>query len=123
MATILVVDDEPCFREVVGDILAADGFHILSASNVEEAFSAIQQEKPSMILTDQMMPDVDGLAFVHRLRANPDWADIRVIVVSAKAQEEDIDRALRAGADDYLVKPFSAGELRAKLQQLPPPPG
>jgi CheY-like chemotaxis protein len=122
MATILVVDDEPCFREVVGDILAADGFHILSASNVEEAFSAIQQEKPSMILTDQMMPDVDGLAFVHRLRANPDWADIRVIVVSAKAQEEDIDRALRAGADDYLVKPFSAGELRAKLQQLPPPP-
>jgi CheY-like chemotaxis protein len=122
MATILVVDDEPCFREVVGDILAADGFHILSASNVEEAFSAIQQEKPSMILTDQMMPDVDGLAFVHRLRANPDWADIRVIVVSAKAQEEDIDRALRAGADDYLVKPFSAGELRAKLQQWPPPP-
>jgi len=74
-----------------------------------------------LILTDQMMPDVDGIAFVHRLRANPQWADIRVIVVSAKAQDEDIDRALQAGADDYLVKPFSASDLRAKLLRFPRP--
>jgi CheY-like chemotaxis protein len=121
MTTILVVDDEPCFREVVGDILAAEGHHILSACNVEEAFSAIQREKPAVILTDQMMPDVDGLAFVHRLRANPHWADIRVIVVSAKAQRDDIDRALQAGADDYLVKPFSARDLRAILERTPQP--
>ncbi len=85
------------------------GHRILSASNVEEAFSAIQREKPAVILTDQMMPDVDGLAFVQILRANPHWADIRVIVVSAKAQEDDIERARQAGANDYLVKPFSAG--------------
>jgi len=119
MATILVVDDEPCFREVLGDILTAQGHHILSASNVEEAFSAIQREKPAVILTDQMMPDVDGLAFVQILRANPHWADIRVIVVSAKAQEDDIERARQAGANDYLVKPFSAAELRTILEHTP----
>jgi CheY-like chemotaxis protein len=119
MTTILVVDDEPCFREVLGDILTAEGHHILSASNVEEAFSVIQREKPAVILTDQMMPDVDGLAFVQTLRANPHWADIRVIVVSAKAQEDDIERARQAGADDYLVKPFSAGDLRTILERAP----
>ena len=115
MTTILVVDDEPCFREVVGDILAAEGHRILSACNVDEAMSAIHREKPAVILTDQMMPEVDGLAFVQRLRATPGWADIRVVVVSAKAQPDDIERAMEAGADDYLVKPFSAGELRATL--------
>ena len=119
MATILVVDDEPYFREVVGDILTADGHRILSACSVKEALSAIDREKPAVILTDQMMPDVDGLSFVHLLRANPTWADVRVIVVSAKSAPDDIDRALRAGANDYLVKPFSARELRAMLQRTP----
>jgi two-component system chemotaxis response regulator CheY len=117
MATVLVVDDEPCFREVVGDILTAAGHRILSAPDVEEAFAAIRREKPRVILTDQMMPKVDGLTFVQRLRANPGWADIHVIVVSAKARRDDIDRALQAGADEYLVKPFSADELRAVLER------
>jgi len=121
MATILIVDDEPCFREVVGDILTAEGHRILTASNVEEAFLAIQREKPTVILTDQMMPYVDGLTFIQCLRDNPDWADIRVIVVSAKAQPDDIHRARQAGADDYLVKPFSADELRGILAQAPQP--
>lgn len=121
MATVLVVDDEPCFREVVGDILTAEGHRILTASNVEEAFLAIQREKPTVILTDQMMPSVDGLTFIQCLRDNPDWADIRVIVVSAKAQPDDIHRARQAGADDYLIKPFSANELRGILAQAPQP--
>jgi CheY-like chemotaxis protein len=116
MTTILVVDDEPCFREVVGDILAADGHRILSAGSVKDAFTALDREKPAIVLTDQMMPDVDGLTFVQRLRSNPLWADVRVIVVSAKAEPSDIERALHAGANDYLVKPFSAGELRAMLR-------
>lgn len=121
MATILIVDDEPCFREVVGDILTAEGHRILTASNVEEAFLAIQREKPDVVLTDQMMPYVDGLTFIQCLRDNPDWADIRVIVVSAKAQPDDIHRARQAGADDYLIKPFSADELRGILAQAPQP--
>ncbi len=123
MATILIVDDEPCFREVVGDILTAEGHRILTASSVQEAFLAIQREKPTVILTDQMMPSVDGLTFIQCLRDNPHWADIRVIVVSAKAQPDDIHRARQAGADDYLIKPFSADELRGILAQAPQPVG
>jgi len=122
MTTILVVDDELCFREIVGDILTAEGYRILSASNAEEAFAAMGREKPTVILTDQMMPDVDGLAFLRRLRADPKWTDIRVVVVSAKAQPDDIDRALQAGADDYLVKPFSASDLRTVLLRARRPP-
>jgi DNA-binding response OmpR family regulator len=115
MPTILVVDDEPLFREVVADILTAAGHRVLVAGSVKEAIATLQVEKPAVILTDQMMPDLDGLNLVHRLRADREWSQVRVIIVSAKATAEDIERARRAGADDYLVKPFSASELRAKV--------
>jgi DNA-binding response OmpR family regulator len=115
MSTVLVVDDEPLFREVVADILTAAGHRVLVAGSVKEAIATLQVEKPAVILTDQMMPDLDGLNLVHRLRADREWAQVRVIIVSAKATAEDIERARRAGADDYLVKPFSATELRAKV--------
>ena len=115
MPTVLVVDDEPLFREVVADILTAVGHRVLVAGSVKEAIATLQLEKPAVILTDQMMPDLDGLSLVHRLRADREWSQVRVIIVSAKAATEDIERARRAGADDYLVKPFSATELRAKV--------
>lgn len=115
MPTVLVVDDEPLFREVVADILTAAGHRVLVAGSVKEAIATLQVEKPAVILTDQMMPDLDGLNLVHRLRADREWSQVRVIIVSAKATAEDIERAHRAGADDYLVKPFSANELRAKV--------
>jgi DNA-binding response OmpR family regulator len=115
MPTVLVVDDEPLFREVVADILTAAGHRVLVAGCVKEAIATLQLEKPAVILTDQMMPELDGLSFVRHLRADRLWADVRVIIVSAKSTPEDMDRALRAGADGYLVKPFSATELRAKV--------
>jgi len=115
MPTVLVVDDEPLFLEVVADILTAAGHRVLVAGSVQEAIATLQFEKPAVILTDVMMPDLDGLDFLHRLRAEREWSQVPVIVVSAKAMAEDIERARRAGADDYLVKPFSATELRAKV--------
>jgi len=115
MSTVLVVDDEPLFRDVVGDILTAAGHSVILASSVHDALKAMRLEKPGVILTDQMMPDLDGLSFVYRVRADREWSDVRVIVVSAKSTPEDIERARQAGADDYLVKPFSAGELRSMV--------
>lgn len=115
MSTVLIVDDEPLFRGVVADILIAAGHRVLQASSVHDAISTLQIEKPGVILTDQMMPDLDGLSFVHRLRADREWADVRVIIVSAKSTPEDIQRARRAGANDYLVKPFSASQLRSMV--------
>jgi CheY-like chemotaxis protein len=115
MPTVLVVDDDPMFREVVSAILAGAGHRVLVAGCVQEAIATLQLEKPDVILTDQMMPDLDGLSLVHRLRADREWSAVRVIIVSAKATPDDMERARRAGADDYLVKPFSAAELRAKV--------
>jgi DNA-binding response OmpR family regulator len=123
MSTVQIVDDDPLFREVVAQILTAAGHRVLLASGVHEALALIRLEKPEFILTDQMMPDLDGLSLVHRLRAHGEWDDVRVIVVSAKGAPEDIERARRAGADDYLVKPFSAADLRAKVETLGAPVG
>jgi len=117
MSTVLIVDDDPLFREVVAEILTAADHRVLLASGVHEALELIRLDKPEVILTDQMMPDLDGLSFIHRLRSDREWADVRVIVVSAKAAPEDIERARNAGANDYLAKPFSAAELRAKLER------
>jgi DNA-binding response OmpR family regulator len=115
MPTVLVVDDDPLFRDVVAEILTAAGHRVLVAGCVKEAIATLQLEKPAVILTDQMMPDLDGLSLVHHLRADREWSQVRVIIVSAKATAEDMERARQVGADDYLVKPFSATELRAKV--------
>jgi len=118
MPTVLVVDDEPLFLEVVADILTAAGHRVLVAGSVQEAIAKLQQERPAVVLTDMMMPGLDGLNLVHRLRADRECSQVRVIIVSAKAMAEDFERARRAGADDYLVKPFSATELRAKVNAM-----
>jgi DNA-binding response OmpR family regulator len=115
MPTVLVVDDDPLFRDVVAEILTAAGHRVLVAGCVKEAIATLQLERPAVILTDQMMPDLDGLSLVHHLRADREWSQVRVIIVSAKATAEDMERARQVGADDYLVKPFSATELRAKV--------
>lgn len=108
---ILLVDDEPDFCSALHDILEAAGYDVHEASSVSEALSFLNRTVPDLILSDVMMPGQDGLTLLRQVRADPSWANIRTVVVSAKGLPEDIEAAREAGADGYLTKPFSAREL------------
>jgi CheY-like chemotaxis protein len=114
---ILVVDDEPSFCTVLSEILRSFGYFVQQAHNVAHAMECIAQSPPALILTDVMMPGTDGLTFIRQLRSDPNCSSIPMIVVSAKAQPEDIAATEAAGADACLVKPFSARELREVVHQ------
>ena len=117
-ASVLVVDDEPDFCQVVKEILSIDGFVVLEAHSVIQALATLAHQAPDLILTDVMMPDIDGLDLIRSLRSEPSWSRIPAVVVSARVQEEDRAAALQAGANAFLPKPFSARELRETIRPL-----
>jgi signal transduction histidine kinase len=114
-ARILVVDDNADMREYLTRVLARD-WTVETAVDGEAALAAVRSHRPDVILTDVMMPKLDGFGLIARLRATEATADIPVIVLSARAGEESRVEGLQAGADDYLIKPFSARELLARVQ-------
>jgi CheY-like chemotaxis protein len=117
-ARVLVVDDELAFCDVVCEILIACGYVATAANGVPEAMGVIAHERPDVILSDIMMPDVDGLQFISGLRRDPRFMQIPVLVVSAKASNGDREAALAAGASAFLAKPFSAHELETHIADL-----
>jgi two-component system phosphate regulon response regulator PhoB len=114
---VLVIDDEEAFCDVVCEILDSIGYHPMHAYNAAQAIRQLEVRTPDIILSDIMMPDVDGLTFIRHLRAEPRWAQIPIIVVSAKATLADQDAAADAGADGYLIKPFSSKDLEAVISR------
>lgn len=114
-ARILLVDDEPSFRAVVEEILRLQGHTVVSAGRVADACEALRRCVPDLILTDVMMPDIDGLSFVRTIRSSPAWAHIPVIVLTARTSLADQSEAALAGATCLLTKPFSASELRQAI--------
>jgi CheY-like chemotaxis protein len=115
---VLVVDDEVAFCAVVCEILIASGYIATSANGVLGAREILLRERPDAILSDIMMPEIDGLQFVRELRQDPRTMKIPVLVVSAKASSSDRQAALEAGASGFLAKPFSASELEANLTDV-----
>ena len=111
---VLVADDNADMREYVRRILA-DRYEVEVVSNGNEALKAVEKKRPDLILSDVMMPEMDGFGLVRELRATPATASIPVIFLSARSGEESRVEGLDAGADDYLMKPFSARELRARV--------
>jgi DNA-binding response OmpR family regulator len=109
------VDDNADMREYLSRILAPR-WTVETAVDGEAALASIRARRPDVVLTDVMMPNLDGFGLVARLRANEAMADLPVIVLSARAGEEPRLEGLQVGADDYLVKPFSARELIARVQ-------
>ncbi len=114
-ARILLVDDEPSFRVVVEEILRLHGHSVVCAACVSDALEAMRRCIPDLILTDVMMPDIDGLTFIRTIRSSPAWADIPVVVLTARTSLSDVSEALLAGASTLLTKPFSASELRKTI--------
>ncbi len=110
---VLVVDDENSIRRYLRAALSAQGFTIYEASNGQEAINGVLSYHPDIIILDLGLPDFDGIEVTRRLR---EWSQTPIIILSVREAENDKIAALDAGADDYLTKPFSTGELMARMR-------
>jgi DNA-binding response OmpR family regulator len=113
--TILIVDDEPRYVKLVEINLQTEGYQVRTAGNGQEAVEAVAAAAPDLILLDVMMPIMDGFTATTRIR---EFSNVPIILVTAKGEERDRVRGLDAGADDYIVKPFSAQELLARVRAV-----
>ena len=112
---VLVVDDEATIRDIVRRYLTADGFDVVEAADGEEALRQFEDRRPDLVVLDVMMPGMDGLEVLRRLRAT---SGVFVVLLTAKAEEVDKLVGLSVGADDYLTKPFSPRELVARVRAV-----
>jgi len=112
-ALILVVDDELPIRRFLRAALESQGYRLVEATSGQEGVSEAAMRSPALVLLDLGLPDIDGFDVVRRIR---EWSSMPIIVLSAREQEGDKIRALDAGADDYITKPFSMGELLARMR-------
>ncbi len=110
---ILLIEDEPQMRRFLRVALQSHGYRLVEAASGLEGLREASTRNPEVVLLDLGLPDLDGLEVMKRIR---DWSAVPVIVLSAREQEQDKIRALDAGADDYLTKPFGAGELLARIR-------
>jgi two-component system KDP operon response regulator KdpE len=113
MHQVLIIEDEPGIRAVLRVLLTAEGYRCIEADTALRAEIEARSHKPDLLLVDLGLPDGDGLKVIRRVRA---WSPVPVVVLSARAMEEQKVAALDAGADDYVTKPFSAPELLARLR-------
>jgi two-component system KDP operon response regulator KdpE len=111
--TVLVIEDEAQIRRFLRATLTANGYRLLEATTAQEGLVQAATRQPEIVILDLGLPDLDGLEVTRRLR---EWTTVPIIVLSARGQESDKVTALDAGADDYLTKPFSVGELLARLR-------
>ncbi len=118
MAKILIAEDEPDIRELVAFMLRFAGYEVLAASNGEEAVEAATRNIPDLVLMDVRMPRMTGYDACRIMKANPDLRDIPVVFLSAKGQESEIQSGLEAGAEEYLLKPFSPDELTNRVRSI-----
>ncbi|ROH89477.1 phosphate regulon transcriptional regulatory protein PhoB [Stagnimonas aquatica] len=115
---ILVVEDEASIREMLRFALERAEFRVMLAANAQEARLKIAEAQPDLILLDWMMPGLSGVEFAKELKSGATSKDIPIIMVTARAEEEDKVRGLNIGADDYVSKPFSFPELIARIQAV-----
>lgn len=119
-AKILVVDDNQDVRDLVVHILSADGFHVYSASNGDDALAILKSNPVNLVLLDVMMPGKSGLEVLSEIRGGSEKKthEIPVIMITAKSSIEDIDSALAIGATSYIVKPFRGTTIREKVRNI-----
>lgn len=116
--TVLIVDDEPAIRDMLKLALEIAEFDCIEAKNAYEAQVAVTDHKPDLVLLDWMMPEVSGIELLRRWRQHEETANLPVIMLTAKAEEDNAVRGLDAGADDYVSKPFSPRELASRIRAL-----
>jgi DNA-binding response OmpR family regulator len=114
--TILVADDDRDVLNLVRFRLERDGLRVLTAADGAEALELARAERPQVCVLDVMMPKLGGLELVQRLREDPATADIRIILLTARSADGQVDEGFELGADDYVTKPFSPQELRQRVR-------
>jgi len=122
--TILIADDEPNIVISLEFLLQQGGYRVLVARDGPEALDAMAREVPDLVLLDVMLPHLSGYDVCQRIRQNPDWAKVRIVMLTARGREVEIAKGLALGADAYVTKPFSTRELldQIRLQLGDPTP-
>ncbi len=118
MPSVLVVEDEPAIRELLTVNLVDAGYEVVAAEDAESARRRIDEALPDLLLLDWMLPGLSGLAFARQLRADARTRDLPVIMVTARTDEADRVAGLEAWVDDYVTKPFSPRELKARIKSV-----
>ncbi len=115
---VLVVDDSAVIRDLIAVNHELEGFEVTVAADGEEALERVAEQRPDVITLDGVMPRLDGFETAERLRADPAYADIPLIMVTARAAAADLSKGEELGVDGYLTKPFEPAELLATIQRL-----
>lgn len=116
-ARILVVDDDADSLEIVRTYLESRGYHVATAADGKEALAMLEETRPDLVLLDVMMPGIDGWEVARTIKDHPEFSDIRVVMLTARSDFTDKQRGLRAGADDYIVKPMRLEDLGRKVER------
>lgn len=115
---VLVADDEDDVRALVVYRMSKAGYEVVEATDGEQAVRLAKERLPALAVVDVMMPKVDGYEVTRQLRADEATRRMPIILLTARAQDQDVQRGFAAGADDYIRKPFSPQELRARVQAI-----
>jgi len=115
---ILIVDDEPNIVISVEFLMRHEGWETAVAEDGEAALEALGRQKPDLVILDVMLPGMSGFDVCERIRAEPRWRGVRILMLTAKGRETEVSRGMRAGADVYLTKPFSTKELVDHVRRL-----
>ncbi|MFC1511989.1 response regulator transcription factor [Candidatus Latescibacterota bacterium] len=118
MKKILIADDRHEIRELVRMTLSTEMYEILHATNGREAVEVARQHKPDLILMDVMMPEMDGNEATRTLKNDPLTCDCKIVMLTARGQKTDIEQGEKAGADEYIVKPFSPLKLIGTIRRI-----
>jgi len=115
---ILIADDEPSIVVALEYLLRRNGFEVLVARNGDEALKQVEAHVPDLVLLDVMMPLRSGYDVCKRIREREEWRHIRIVILSAKGRDAEVNTGMAAGADLYVIKPFATRELVEKIRSL-----
>jgi two-component system chemotaxis response regulator CheY len=116
---ILAVDDSPTMRRIIVNTLKRAGYDdVTEASDGKDAMAKLQVDQFNFVITDWNMPEMDGLTFVTQIRSSDEYKDIPILMVTTRSVKDDIIEAMKAGVNNYIVKPFTPDTLAEKIQQV-----
>ncbi|HUD77740.1 MAG TPA: response regulator [Streptosporangiaceae bacterium] len=118
LGRVLVVDDDEVIRQLIAVNLTLEGFEVVTAVDGRDCIDKVEEVEPDVITLDVMMPRLDGWVTATQLRRNPATAGIKVVLITARAQEDDRDRGRQIGVDAYLTKPFDPAEMIRVIREL-----